>query len=84
MRISQEGIEITNRFFEAIQYLRNEKIIRGLGTFTREFDINRWNMVTVRDNPHRAILKPEWIYYLHKSYNVSVRWIITGQGKIIE
>lgn len=79
MNISKEGIAVTNRFFEAINMLKAQKKIRGLQTFTRQYDINRWNMNTVKSNPAKSVLKPEWIVYLVRDYGVSSDWIITGK-----
>lgn len=80
MTISQEGIDITNRFFKAIDILKTNKKIRGLQTFTRAHNFNRWNMVTVRNDPEHGYLKPEWIYHLCKDYGVSLKWIFYGTG----
>ena len=80
MNISKEGITVTNRFFEAIDMLKAQKKIRGLQTFTREYGINRWNLNTVKSNPERSVLKPEWIVYLVRDYNVSAEWILLGEG----
>lgn len=80
MKISQEGIAITRRFFSAIERLVDDNKIRGLKTFTNEYGINYWNMNTVKKQPERSVLKPEWIFYLVKTYNVSSEWLITGEG----
>lgn len=40
MNISKEGMDVTRRFFEAIDMLKVQKKIRGLQTFTREYGIN--------------------------------------------
>lgn len=80
MKISKEGVEITNRFFEAVDMLKAQKTIRGLLTFTKEHDINYWNINTVRNQPEQSVLKPEWIAYLSRDYGVSAEWIITGLG----
>lgn len=80
MNISQEGIEVTNRFFEAIDMLKAQKTIRGLQTFTKKYDINRWNMNTAKWNPEKSVLKPEWIIYLVRDYKVSAEWLITEKG----
>lgn len=81
MKISQEGIAITKRFFAAIDRLREEKKIRGLQTFTREQGINYWNLNTVKKQPERSVLKPEWLYYLVTNYGISSEWLITGNGE---
>lgn len=84
MNISKEGIAVTNRFFDAIDMLKAQKRIRGLQTFTRQYDINRWNMNTVKYNPDRSVLKPEWIVYLVRDYGVSAEWIMLGKGNIFK
>lgn len=82
MNISKEGIDITNRFFEAIDMLKAQKKIRGLQTFTRQYDINRWNIITVKQNPEKSVLKPEWIVYLVRDYGISADWVLLGKEPI--
>ena len=80
MNISKEGVSVTKRFFEAIDMLKAQKKIRGLQTFTNRYDINRWNLVTVRTQPEVSVLKPEWIVYLVRDYGISADWILLGRG----
>ena len=82
--ISEEGIVINRRFFEAIEFLRNEKKIRGVQTITRGMNINRSSMTLARLKPERFTIRPEWIVYLAKNYNVSIPWIMTGQGSVFQ
>lgn len=80
MNISREGVLVTKRFFEAIDMLKAQKKIRGLQTFTNRYEINRWNLVTVRTQPEVSVLKPEWIVYLVRDYGISAEWILLGRG----
>ncbi len=80
MKISEQGVAITERFFLAIETLKKDRVIHSLLQFTTEHNINRWNLMTVRNQPTRSVLKPEWIHYLCRDYNVSAEWIILGQG----
>lgn len=82
MNISKEGSEITNRFFEAIDALIEKRDIRGLQTFTRMYNINRWNMVTVKNNPDTKALNTEYLSFLVKDFGVSAHWLLTGRGKM--
>lgn len=82
MRISSEGIDVTNRFFEAISALKAQKNIRGLQTFTRRYGINRWNAINLRNHPERSVLKPEWLVYLVRDYGISTKWLLLGKGKM--
>ncbi len=80
MKISEQGVAITERFFLAIDTLKRDKVIHSLLEFTTTHNINRWNLITVRNQPQQSVLKPEWIFYLCNSYNVSADWIILGKG----
>lgn len=82
MNISNDGVEITKRFFEAIDALKSMKRIRGLQTFTRLYDINRWNLNHVKGNPETSVLKPEYLTYLVRDFDVSPLWLLTGRGKV--
>lgn len=82
MNISREGIDVTRRFFEAIDMLKMQKTIRGLQTFTAKYNINRWNMNTVKAQPEKSVLKPEWLTYIVRDYNISAEWVLTGKGNM--
>ena len=71
---------IVNRFFEALQILKANKIIRGKQTFTTRYGINRWNMLTLEKEPARDIFQVAWLTYLVEDYNVSPTWLLTGKG----
>lgn len=84
MKISEEGIAISNRFFAAMAMLKGQKRIRGLQTFTRRHGLNRWNVNQVRFHPDRSVLKPEWIVYMHRDYGISVEWIVLGKEPVFD
>lgn len=72
--------KIVARFFQALQILKADKKIRGKQTFTRQFNINRWNMLTLEKDLTRDIFQPAWLNYLVIHYNVSPLWLLTGEG----
>ena len=72
---------IVKRFFEALQILKEKKIIRGKQTFTARYGINRWNMLTLEKEPERDIFQVAWLTYLVEDYNVSPTWLLTGKGE---
>lgn len=49
---------IVGRFFEALQILKADKVIRGKKTFTDLYDINRWNLYTLEGDHSRDIFQP--------------------------
>lgn len=80
---TEDSKKVIKRFFEALYYLKDMKIIRGKQTFTREFDINRWNMNTLEKDMSRDIFQVSWLTYLVQEYGVSPMWLLTGRGDIL-
>ena len=80
MNITEQGVAITNRFFQAINTLIEERRMRGLNTFTEAHGLNRWNIITVREDPSGRYLQPEWIAWLCHDYNISPEWVLFGTG----
>lgn len=72
--------KIVVRVFEAVQRLKEEKVIRGTQTFTNKYNINRRNFITCRKNPDRDIFQAAWLAYLVEDFKVSPVWLITGEG----
>ena len=84
IRISPEGVAITKRFFLAIDTLQMQRKIRGLKTFTDRYDLNYWNFSTLRNEPERRFLKPEWMSFLVRDYGVSPDWLLCGVGTMFK
>lgn len=78
MNEPRECLEITRRFFEALDMIKAQKRIRGLQTFTRMYGENYWNFHTLRKEGQR--IKQEWLAYLVRDFDVSPLWLLTGQG----
>ena len=74
---------IINRFFEAIEYLKEERIVEGLNTVTTALDIDRRNLGKIRKEPANKSLRLYWLAGLVETYNISARWLLTGKGKMI-
>jgi len=81
---TEDSQKIVKRFFEALQILKDHKKIRGKQTFTRDHDINRWNLNTLEKDPTRDIFQPAWLTYLVRDYRVSPMWLLTGLGEFYQ
>lgn len=77
---SERSQIIVRRFFEALQILKANKIIRGKQTFTTRYGINRWNLNTLEKEPERDIFQVAWLEHLVNDYKVSPLWLLTGNG----
>lgn len=80
LNISPKSIEITNRFFEAIEELRKRKLIRGLKTFTRKHELNQSYLANIRNHRKNRSIKPEYLSFLAEDFGVSCEWLLLGSG----
>lgn len=75
---------ITKRFFIAIDYLIFLRKLRGLNTFAKKYNINYWNLYTIRKEPEKRVLKVEYIAYIVSDFNVCPEYILFGYGSILK
>lgn len=73
---------VVGRFFEALQVLKEQRVIRGKQTFTRKYDINRWNMNTLEKDMSQDMFQVAWLTYLVRDYGISATWLLTGRGNM--
>lgn len=81
---SNDSARVVHRFFVALQFLKELHIIRGKKTFTDRYGINRWNMNTCEKEPNRDLFQVAWLSYLVRDYGVSARWLLLGEGALLE
>lgn len=74
--------DIIKRYFAAIDALISARIVRGLKTICDRYALNRWNMVTLRNEPqaHIAMMQPAWLAWLVRDYMLNPLWLLTGEG----
>lgn len=76
--------QINKRFFQALDFIVASRVIRGEATFCNEHNIDRRNLLKVRQNQSIQRVRIEWIYYLVSDFNISADWIFTGNGKLFK
>ena len=79
---SDEAIAITKRFFLAIDVLIAKRELRGLNTFARRYNINYWNLNTLRKEPECRVLKVEYLSYIVGDFNISPDYLLFGIGSM--
>lgn len=82
LRVSKEATAVTKRFFEAIDALKQEKVIHGLKTFTDKYGLNYWNVTTIKNEPEKRFLKVDYMIYLCRDYGISTDWLLLGKGEM--
>lgn len=84
LNINPAGAAITKRFFLSLDVLIGKRKLRGIKTFTDLYGINYWNLSTLRKEPNKRMLKPEWLTYLVSDFGVNSEWLLTGVGSMFK
>lgn len=84
LNVSSDGAAITKRFFHAIDVLIVQRKLRGLNTFARRYNINYWNLYTLRKEPERRVLKVEYLAYIVGDFGVSPDYLLFGIGPVFK
>lgn len=71
------------RFFEALEKLKERRVIRGKKTFCDRYGINRWNFNTCETHPGTGMFKLSWLTYLVRDFGVSADWLLVGRGSAL-
>lgn len=80
LNIPNTALEISNRFFKALDVLKDQRKIRGLQTFTKRHGLNYGNMNTLKHNLDRRTFRVEYLAYLAEDFGVSCEWLLLGSG----
>jgi hypothetical protein len=80
----EEQNNIVGRFFEALDWLKASRRIRGVKTFTDRYGIHRRSLRRLRENPGTNDFKAAWLTYLVTDFGISAQWLLTGEGQMHE
>ncbi len=78
----EEHDKIVGRFFEALEWLKATKQIRGIKTFTDRYGINRRSLRRLQVTPGTNDFKAAWLTYLVRDFGISADWLLTGEGQM--
>lgn len=82
--IPQISIDICNRFFEAVEILRQRRVIRGNGTLARLWGVSEFSLKWSKNHPDQKRIKVEYLYYITRDYKVSLEWLFFGKGDMFK
>jgi len=88
--ISRHTEAIQNRFFDALDVLKETKRISGLKPFCEENGLNHTkyvNLRKVKSNQNHVtkykLIDLDALYYISQK-GISVEWIVTGRGQMLK
>ncbi|KAA6441481.1 hypothetical protein FEM33_01730 [Dyadobacter flavalbus] len=80
---TSESIEVTKRFFQAVDHLIKEKEFDGVRDFCRKFEMNTGYYYNMRNTPETHSVKVDQLVRIVKTYNVSATWLLIGTGSMM-
>lgn len=80
LNIPSAALEIGQRFFKALDTLKDQRKARGLQTFTKLHGLNYGNTNTLKRNLDKRTLRVEYLAYLSKDFGISCEWLLLGTG----
>lgn len=78
-----ESIAISRRFFEALEQLIRTDRVKSVSDFAKRYGLVPRNVYFQRAEPSRQIIRPSWLAYLSRDYQVSAVWLLTGVGPMM-
>lgn len=80
----QETIDTISRFYEALDMIISQKKIRGIKTYCTDYQIDRRNLYTQREDKNRGFFEVYWLIPLIKDFGVSSDWLLLGRGGMFD
>ena len=77
--VAERNDRLIERFFAALMHLKLSGKIRGIKTFTDQYNINRKSVYCIKAGVMRN-LPSWWLQCLVEDYGVSATWLLTGEG----
>ena len=78
MSVTKQEIEITNRFFHAVEILKKQGKIKSLRQITLMYGLNYGNTYATKKNPELSRLRIDVISNLCLDFDISTEWMLFG------
>ena len=83
LNVSSITLGINERFFKALDILKQQRRLGGIGGFTKRYGMVRGNLYTIKTNKSGAV-KAEYLSILVEDFGISGEWLLTGKGEIFK
>ena len=78
MSVTKQEIEITNRFFQAVEALKNQGRVKSLRQIMTMYGLNYGNTFSTKKNPELSRLRIDVLANLCKDFGISTEWLMLG------
>lgn len=77
---SEQTKAIMQRFYDTLQFLKDNKTIRGTATYCNRYGIDRRHLLAQSHDLNKGFFEVSWIVPLVTDFNISAQWLLTGKG----
>lgn len=78
------NVEVTSRFYEAVNFLIENKTIRGKQTYCTLAGIDKRSYYRQESDYQASLLQLFWLIPLITEYRINAKWLLTGKGGMFE
>mgnify|MGYP000058238063 FL=1 len=78
------NIEVTIRFYEAVNFLIGNGKIRGKQTYCNLAGIDKRAYYRQESDKEASLIQFFWIIPLVTEFNINAKWLLTGKGSMFE
>lgn len=78
------NVEVTSRFYEAVNFLIENKTIRGKQTYCTLAGIDKRSYYRQESDYQASLLQFFWLIPLITEYRINAKWLLTGKGGMFE
>lgn len=78
-----ELLEIHGRFFQMLEYLLDNKIVKNFNSFAVENEIKTSHLYQMRSYPKRYLIPGTLLSLVIKKYGISGDWLMAGIGNML-
>lgn len=77
---SDDTLAIMQRFFDALDVVLENKIVKNMAQFCAKYNIDRRHIYAQRKETSRGYFEVGWLTPLVNDCGVSAQWLLTGKG----
>lgn len=80
----EETLAVMQRFFQTIDVLIEQDVIRGVQTYCRLYEIDKRHFYAQREDLGKGFFEVSWILPMISEYGISSKWLLFGKGQMFQ
>ncbi len=81
---SEDTLSIMQRFFDAVDVVIKNKLVKNFATFCAKYNIDRRHIYAQKKDLGKGYFEVSWLLPLINDFGVSAQWLLTGKGMMFQ